>query len=206
MSSNNIYTIKDAGKIDVLVNKKRNLPANYIPADLVNVEVLNYNVEVGEPKPVLLRKEASDALTALFNGAKLKGFEFWAVSGFRSYERQVYIFNYKAKIHGEEQANRFSARPGQSEHQTGLTMDVSLESLDYKLLEELGETPEGIWLASNAHNYGFIVRYQKGKEHITGYKYEPWHIRYLGKELAAKVYDSKLTYDEYCERQDISYL
>ncbi|NLJ58412.1 MAG: M15 family metallopeptidase [Tissierellia bacterium] len=189
--------IKNPERIDVLVNKKRSLPANYIPTDLVNIEVL-HKVEKAESK--MLRKEAAAALTELFVVAKLGGFEFWAISGFRSYDRQLYLFKEYAKKHGEEKANRFSARPGQSEHQTGLTMDVSIPSLDYKLVEKLGETPEGKWLAYNAHIYGFIIRYPKGTEHITGYQYEPWHIRYLGKNLARKVFESKLTYDEYYSR------
>lgn len=192
-----IIIIESPEIIDVLVNKKRSLPDNYIPNDLVDVEVLH---KVEKPESKMLRKEASDALSKLFTDAKSKGFEFWAVSGYRSYDRQVYLFNNYAKKHGEEQANRFSAKPGQSEHQTGLTMDVSIESLNYDLVEELGETPEGKWLAGNAHKFGFIIRYPKGTEHITGYQYEPWHIRYLGKELATKVFESKLTYDEYCEK------
>ena len=203
MDNKKVYIIKNPERIDALVNKKRNLPADYVPNILVNVDVLNHNMEVGEPRPIMLRKEASDALTELFNDARAKNFEFWAVSGYRSYERQDYIFNYRVSNHGEEQANRFSARPGQSEHQTGLTMDVSIASLDYKLVKELGETPEGKWLADNAHKFGFIIRYPKGTEHITGYQYEPWHIRYLGKDLATKVFESKLTYDEYCEKENM---
>ena len=196
-NNSKIIIIKNPERIDALVNKERSLSADYVPKDLINVDVLN-KVEKTESK--MLRKEASNALTELFADAKTYGFEFWAVSGYRSYARQVYLFNNYAKNHGEEEANRFSARPGQSEHQTGLTMDVSIESLDYELVEKLGETPEGKWLADNAHKYGFIIRYPKGTEHITGYQYEPWHIRYLGKDLASKVFDSKFTYDEYCER------
>lgn len=189
--------IESPKKIDTLVNKKRSLPADYIPEDLVDIDV-PYKIE--RPESKMLRKEASDALSELFAAAGSSGFEFFAVSGYRSYNTQVYLFNNYAKNHGEEEANRFSARPGQSEHQTGLTMDVSIAGLNYDLSEELGETPEGKWLAVNAHKYGFIIRYPKGTEHITGYQYEPWHIRYLGKDLAAKVFESKLTYDEYCEK------
>ncbi len=191
--------IENPERIDALVNKKRSLPANYIPEDLVAVDVLH---KVEKPESKMLRREASGALTELFAAAEISGFEFWAVSGYRSYDRQVYLFNNYAKAHGEEEANRFSARPGQSEHQTGLTMDVSIKSLNYDLVEELGETPEGKWLADNAHKYGFIIRYPKGTEHITGYQYEPWHIRYLGKELAAKVFESKFTYDEFYEKEN----
>ena len=197
-NSSKIIIIENPERIDALVNKKRSLPADYIPKDLVNIDVLH---KVEKPESKMLRKEASDALTKLFEAAKANGYEFWAVSGYRSYNRQVYLFNNYAKNHGEEEANRFSARPGQSEHQTGLTMDVSIARLNYDLVEELGETPEGKWLAGNAYKYGFIIRYPKGAEHITGYQYEPWHIRYLGMDLAAKVSESKLTYDEYCEKK-----
>lgn len=196
-SSLKIIVIENPERIDALVNKKRALPSDYVPKDLVDINV-KYKVEMPESK--MLRKEASDALTELFEAAKANGYELFAVSGYRSYDRQVHLFNNYAKNHGEKEANRFSARPGQSEHQTGLTMDVSIAHVNYDLVEEFGETPEGIWLAGNAHNYGFIIRYPKGTEHITGYQYEPWHIRYLGKDLAAKVYESKLTYDEYCDR------
>lgn len=192
-----MLVIESPERIDALVNKNRSLPSDYIPEDLVDVEVLH---KVEKPESKMLRREASQALTDLFNEAKENGFEFWAVSGYRSYDRQVYLFNSYAKKHGVEEANRFSARPGQSEHQTGLTMDVSIKALNYDLVEELGERPEGRWLADNAHKFGFIIRYPKGKEHITGYQYEPWHIRYLGRDLATKVFESKLTYDEYCEK------
>ncbi len=201
MSKNKeILIIENPERIDALVNKKRSLPSDYIPGDLVVVNTLH---KVHNDEAKMLRKEAADALEELFNDAKTHGYEFWATSGYRSYDRQVSIFTNYSKEHGEEQANRFSARPGQSEHQTGLTMDVSLASLDYKLTEDLGETVEGKWLADNGHKHGFIIRYQKGTEPITGYKYEPWHIRYLGKDLATKVFESKLTYDEYCEKENM---
>lgn len=192
-----IIIIENPEAIDALVNKERSLPSDYIPNDLVDITVLH---KTEKPESKMLRKEASAALSELFENAMKNNFKFIAVSGYRSYSRQVYLFNNYAKNHGEEEANRFSARPGQSEHQTGLTMDVSIESLNFKLVEELGETPEGKWLAENAHKYGFIIRYPKGTEHITGYQYEPWHIRYLGKDLAAKVYESNLTYDEYYKK------
>lgn len=192
-----IIIIENPEAIDALVNKERSLPSDYIPNDLVDITVLH---KTEKPESKMLRKEASAALSELFENGMKNNFKFIAVSGYRSHSRQVYLFNNYAKNHGEEEANRFSARPGQSEHQTGLTMDVSIESLNFKLVEELGETPEGKWLAENAHKYGFIIRYPKGREHITGYQYEPWHIRYLGKDLAAKVYESNLTYDEYYKK------
>jgi D-alanyl-D-alanine carboxypeptidase len=103
----------------------------------------------------------------------------------------------RAKQRGEEVANKTTAYPGQSEHQTGLAMDVSSASVNYQLLESFGETTEGIWLAENAPDFGFIIRYPKGKEEITGYSYEPWHLRYLGIETALQVSARGITYEEY---------
>ena len=96
-----------------------------------------------------------------------------------------------------EKANRTSAKAGQSEHQTGLAMDITLKSLNYELTTSFGNTAEGKWVEKNAHNYGFIIRYPEGKEDITGYSYEPWHIRSVGVDLATKIYNSGLTYEEY---------
>ena len=112
-------------------------------------------------------------------------------SGFRSYETQNRIYNNYVSNYGQSSADTFSARPGHSEHQTGLAIDVN--SID----DSFADTPEAEWLASHAHEYGFIIRYPKGKESITGYKYEPWHIRYLGVEKATEVYNSGLTLEEF---------
>lgn len=185
----------DTLSYEVLVNKTHSLSANYEPEDLVAVDVPTTPPEKPEIKE--LRKEAADKLKELFKEAEKKGFTLYALSGYRSYDRQVTIFNNNAKKNGEEAANKYSARPGQSEHQTGLVMDITSESVDYKLTGDFGETPEGIWVSENAHKYGFIVRYPRGKEPITGYIYEPWHLRYMGEELARDVYESGLTYEEY---------
>ncbi len=136
-------------------------------------------------------EEAMNALYELQAGASQEGYVIYLVSGFRSYDTQAAIYNNYVSMDGQAEADRYSARPGYSEHQTGLAFDVN------ELEEWFGDTPEGIWLAENCHKYGFIIRYPKGKEHITGYMYEPWHIRYLGKELAEKVYNSGLTLEEY---------
>ena len=98
---------------------------------------------------------------------------------------------FRSTTYGQELTDTFSARPGHSEHQTGLAFDVG--AID----DDFANWPSGIWLKENAHKYGFIIRYPKGKQHITGYKYEPWHIRYLGVDLATKVYNSGLTLEEY---------
>lgn len=112
-------------------------------------------------------------------------------SGFRSYDYQKRIYNNYSNIYGSETADTFSARPGHSEHQTGLAIDVN--SID----DSFAGTPEAVWLSKHAHEYGFIIRYPADKVDITGYKYEPWHIRYLGVETATAVYNSGLCLEEY---------
>ena len=123
--------------------------------------------------------------------AKALGLNLSLQSGYRSYETQKSLYNSYVKKHGETLTNTFSAKPGHSEHQTGLAFDVG------KVEDSFANTKESKWLDQNAHLYGFIIRYPKGKQSITGYKYEPWHIRYLGLENAKKVKDSGKTLEEY---------
>ncbi|WP_277630920.1 M15 family metallopeptidase, partial [Atopococcus tabaci] len=170
------------------------LEEDYAPEDLVTVEVPTV---LEDPEIKQMRKEAADALKDMFDAAEKDGITLFARSGYRSYQTQVSLFQNYVSNHGEEAASKYSARPGQSEHQTGLAMDVTSESVNYQLTEEFGNTPEGEWVRENAHRYGFIIRYPKGKEAITGYIFEPWHLRYLGSELAADVHESGLTYEEY---------
>lgn len=154
----------------LVVNKKYSLPSNY------GTGVSN---------------EAYNQLKKLQDKAKESGLTIKLISGYRSYDYQKNLYSNYVKKHGEAIANTFSAKPGHSEHQTGLAFDVGAIDDNY------GKTKEGEWLAQNAHLYGFIIRYPKGKQSITGYKYEPWHIRYLGKDLATKVYQSGLCLEEY---------
>ncbi|MEF2246174.1 M15 family metallopeptidase [Paenibacillus sp. IITD108] len=184
--------------IVALVNKQQSLDETYVPDDLVTVDVPTV---LNNPEVNQLRREAAGALKEMFDKAADAGIKLYARSGYRSFQTQRQLFeNYAAK-HGEEAANRYSARAGQSEHQTGLVMDVTSESVNLQLEETFGETAEGEWLSEHAHEFGFIIRYPKGQEKITGYIYEPWHIRYLGTELAGKVYTSGLTYEEYLEKE-----
>ncbi|MBM7568260.1 D-alanyl-D-alanine carboxypeptidase [Paenibacillus sacheonensis] len=182
----------------VLVNKKRELASDYVPDDLIKAPV-EFSFSGDSPKQQM-RKVAAEALGKLFEGAKKDGIELKAVSGYRSYPSQKSIFNAYAKTHGEEEANTFSAHPGQSEHQTGLAMDVSSASVHYGLEESYGETKEGKWLKAHAADYGFIIRYEKGKETETGYMYEPWHVRYVGVFVAKDVKKLGLTLEAYLAR------
>ncbi|TDT57251.1 M15 family metallopeptidase [Fonticella tunisiensis] len=182
----------------VLVNKRSYLPANWEPSDLVKVNVL-YKGKRGNNR---MRREAAEALNSLFAAAQKDGIILAAVSGFRSYEYQKSLFARHAAQLGETEARKISAYPGQSEHQTGLAMDVSCASLGYTLKESFGNTPEGKWLRSHAAEYGFIIRYPKGKESITGYSYEPWHIRYVGREAAEEIMSKNITLEEYIGMQN----
>ena len=135
--------------------------------------------------------EASSAFDTMQTEAECEGLEIYISSGFRSYEDQDRIYNNYASYDGYEAADTYSARPGFSEHQTGLAFD--LNTID----NSFAYTPEGEWVKNNAHKFGFIIRYPEGKEDITGYQYEPWHIRYLGVDKATEVYESGLTLEEF---------
>lgn len=187
------YTSPDS--IHVLVNKEHSLPHDYEPNDLVVPDVRFPFTEFDAKKQ--LRKEAAEALEALFQAAEEEGHYLFAISGFRSYERQEVIFASNVERHGEEHANTYSARAGESEHQTGLVMDISSEAVGLDLVTDFGDTPEGKWVAEHAHEFGFIIRYPEGKESITKYQYEPWHLRYLGIDVATDVYEAGVTYEEY---------
>lgn len=134
---------------------------------------------------------AQSAFNQMASAAASEGINLFIVSGFRSYSTQASIYNNYVAQDGKAAADRYSARPGHSEHQTGLAFDVN------SLSQSFEDTPEGKWLAANCYKYGFIIRYPKNKESITGYMYEPWHIRYLGNNTAKEVFNSGLTLEEY---------
>ncbi|WP_256759840.1 D-alanyl-D-alanine carboxypeptidase family protein [Cohnella sp. WQ 127256] len=195
-------TVTNTSSLFILVNKKRNLSSSYVPKDLV-IPDIPFSFSGDNPKKQM-RKEAAKALESLFEAADEDGIELKAVSGYRSYATQKSIFASNVKRKGEEVANRTSARPGQSEHQTGLAMDISSASVGYGLEESFGETKEGKWLAKHAVDHGFIIRFLKGKESITGYSYEPWHVRYVGKELAKDITNKGVTFEEYYEAIEVA--
>jgi D-alanyl-D-alanine carboxypeptidase len=141
--------------------------------------------------------EAKDKVDQMIRAAREEiNREIIAFSGFRSYNYQKKLYNSSVETDGEEYAQRYSAKPGHSEHQTGLAFDLGGQ-MEYWLEPEFADTEEGIWLAENAHRFGFILRYPKDKEHITGYAYEPWHFRYVGEDHAKRIYEENLTLEEY---------
>ena len=157
--------------------------------------------------PLSCREDAADDLaTALYYDSDLAygafcayvdecaaedGYTLKIVSGFRSFETQYVIYWRYVRNDGQKAADTYSARPGHSEHQTGLAMDLN------SLKSAFGDTPEGKWLAAHCHEYGFILRYPQGKQNITGYKYESWHIRYVGTDMSYAIHNSGLTLEEY---------
>lgn len=155
----------------LIANKTYSLPSNYAPNCIL--------------------PDAQAAFNAMAADAKKQGIDLKIVSGFRSYEYQRTLYNNYVARDGKADADTYSARPGYSEHQTGLAMDINNASTSFN------NTREAKWIADNCVKYGFIIRYPKGKENITGYQYESWHVRYLGKELAKEVADSGLTLEEF---------
>lgn len=190
--------VENPEDILVLVNKEWVLTEDYVPSDLV-VPNIPFSFDGDSPKK-LMRREAAQALEELVAKALEDNIIFKGVSGYRSYQTQAAIFANNVRKNGEEEANKFSARPGESEHQTGLAMDISAPSVNYTLSTKLGETPEGKWLAENAPRFGFIIRYPQDKTHITGYIYEPWHIRYVGQAVAMEISEKGLTLEEYLDQ------
>ncbi|MHD0397156.1 M15 family metallopeptidase [Staphylococcus simulans] len=142
---------------------------------------------------------ARQHLNEMMQAAHQQGLHIVYRSGFRSYQEQVGLYNSYVKRDGQKAADKYSARPGYSEHQTGLAFDVGTPPGNKDFLEAYGETPEGKWLAQHAHEYGFILRYPKGKEHVTGYQYEPWHFRYVGQKHARAIHAQHTTLEEYLD-------
>lgn len=182
----------------VLVNKQYSLPDGYAPEDLTKPNIL-FSFGEQDIEKAYLRKEAGAALEAMFSEAQKYDIHLFAVSGYRSFDRQKAVFDAEVSKYGQEKAVQAVAIPGSSEHQTGLAMDISSQSNNFELSEAFGVTKEGKWAAENAHRFGFILRYPQGKEEITGYKYEPWHFRYVGKDAAKIIYEKQLTLEEYFE-------
>lgn len=190
-SNNNFYkNINNTIPIgyDYLVNKNYKLSSNYIPNDLESI-----NLEFAcENK--YLRKEAKEAFEEMAKSAKKEGLTILAVSTFRNYEYQEKLYNNYVNDLGKFRADIASARAGHSEHQTGLAVDVSDISLDYDNFEN---TKEFLWMKENSYKYGFILRYPKAKYDITGFKYEPWHYRYVGISTAKYIFKNNITLEEY---------
>lgn len=175
------HSVDDPASIWVVSNKLRPLdPIDFAPADLSMPEGVEN--EFAQP----LRAPAARAAEQLIGAAKDAGLSVRIISAYRDYATQVALYNGYVARDGQAAADRYSARPGHSEHQTGLVIDLDDHGECY-LDGCFGETPAGLWLADHAADYGFIVRYPEGKEHITGFMPEPWHFRFVGPDLALEM-------------------
>lgn len=186
----NISLIENPDDLLVMVNKNNKLYEHFIPN---NLEIINLKYAVGKK---LLRRDAKEALEKLCESAQKLGFIIKAESTYRDYQYQEKLYHSYIKKYGEKYADKCSARPGHSEHQTGLAVDVRGSIGDYNDFEK---TKEFKWMSDNAYKYGFILRYPKDKEHITGFKYEPWHYRYIG-WYAKEIYIKNLTLEEFLKK------
>lgn len=177
----------------LVVNKRNPLASNYRPADLRQP-----NVAVKSPgnDNSKLRADAATATESLFVAATAQGCSPLVSSAFRSYNLQSSLYTGYVNSMGQAEADRISARPGYSEHQSGLVLDICNRN-NCQLETTFASTPLGQWIKNNAHLHGFIIRYQEGKEPITGYSYEPWHLRYVGVQVATEIYNANTTLEEY---------
>ena len=181
-------SVDDPASIWVVVDKLRPLnPKDYVPADLVQTPVAHAN-------PPTLRAEAADAMVAMFAAAKAEGAGGMQLqSAYRSYTTQVVVYNRYVSQAGQAGADAQSARPGFSEHQTGLAADISSLPATCVLAACFGDTPQGRWLVANAYRFGYLLRYPADKVAVTGYMYEPWHFRYIGAALATEMHAEGVT-------------
>lgn len=194
----NSVTVTDDSDMTLLVNKSHALPEGYIPADLKVME--QYACIAGEDYScqdvayMELRSEALNAYYQWCQAAQERGIQIRAIAAYRSYDYQAGLWNYNAGLYGTEYADQYYARPGQSEHNSGLAVDITFNGHNFNEIE-LYEGYE--WILSSAHEYGFILRYPEEKQDITRYGYESWHFRYVGKDAAKIIYENNWTLEEY---------
>lgn len=200
-TSDRKYAILEPDALDVLVKNGFYLPASYEPDDLCKISI----PVSSENETYLLRKEAADALQQMYEDAKKEGLEIAVVSAYRSYEDQKEIYDYYFSKYDELTASRLVSIPGCSEHQLGLSVDLTSKDIIGDEDSFFVDTPEYQWVIKHAHEYGFILRYPDDKTSITGTTNEPWHFRYVGTELAEVLYKENLTLEEYTLENGFSY-
>lgn len=189
------HSIDKPDSIWWIVNRDRPLPDGYVPPDLTVPDVrLRLDASAEQMQ---FRQIATPAVEDMFAAAQEDGVELVFGSGYRSESLQRQFYESYVARDGQAEADRYSARPGTSEHQTGLAVDITTPDLNCHLERCFEGTTQGQWVAENAHRYGFIIRYLDGKEDITGFMYEPWHLRYVGEELATELYQSGQTMEEF---------
>lgn len=189
--------VEDDKDMTLLINKYNTLPEGYVPLDLVEVKyvcVQGEDYSCSTMDKMQLRKEAALAYEEFALAALKENIEIRAIATYRSYEYQRMLYEYNKNLYGQEEADKYYARPGQSEHNSGLAVDITFNGYTFTDIEN----KEGYaWILENMHKYGFILRYPKDKTEITRYGYESWHLRYVGKEAAKIMYENNLTLEEY---------
>ncbi len=184
----NVKLISNPDNLIVLVNKNNKLTSNFVPSNLVKLNT-TYSYENKYVKDIV-----ATSFEELHKDAYSLGYNITITSAYRDYNYQLDLFNYYVKEKGLTYALKASAKPGHSEHQTGLSIDVEGSNKDY---DNFDKSKEFEWMKNNCYKYGFILRYPQGKEFITGFKYEPWHYRYVGINLATYITNNNLTLEEY---------
>ena len=179
----------------VLVNQNYRLDEFYAPTDFVPVEVPV--TPYSQVNTNYLRRDAADATELLFSKAQEAGYELTLRTGYISYSVQKNLYNQDVYEMGLEYADKFNSRPGHSEHQTGLAIDITTPSINNELSLEFADTGEGKWVLAHAHEYGFIIRYPENRESEVGYFYEPYHLRYVGVEVATEIFENNWTLEDY---------
>ncbi len=175
-------------EITILVNKNYSLSENYEPENLQQINSKYTS------KKLLMVKEAAEAFEEMAEAAKNEGYRVRGMSSYRDYKYQKDLYARYSKADGQAKADTYSARPGHSEHQTGLAIDVDNANLSYT---SFGKTKDFTWMKENSYKYGYILRYTEENKWITGYNNEPWHYRYVGKDIAKYIYENNISYEEY---------
>lgn len=181
--------VENPDDVTVLVNKLHEIPKGWKPDDLEDVIDCHQQ----------LRHEANEAYTKFYQAAKAKGIAIYTISGYREPETQQLYWDNSVKVFGQEHAIQYNAYPRRSEHELGLSVDISYTTEGDRLSEKVADSALGKFIESDAYKYGFILRYPQDKVRITGYSYEPWHIRYVGVDLATKLHNENITLEEYYE-------
>ena len=187
----------DDDNLLVLVNKYHTVSKDYKPAGMVKMD--NKMTTYADLE---LKKEAYDAYKQMYKDACDLGFDLKVCSAYRQYSTQISLYVNSLKNRGRETTNLRSAYPGRSEHHTGLALDITSKSMGMTLSQDFADYDDGKWLNENCQEYGFILRYPKGKTEITGYAYEPWHFRYVGVDIAKDIMARGITLEEYVAEQE----
>lgn len=187
------FSLKDDYNL-ILVNKNHNLSKDFVPEELTYISI-------PRNKEMSLTKSANDALNEMYESALKDNIHLYAVSAYRTYDYQNSLYNNSVKNRGVEYTNKYILKGGQSEHQTGLAIDITSKSNDYLLTENFINTPEYKWLKENCYKFGFILRYPKESHSITEINFEPWHYRYIGDTEKAKyIMENNICLEEYLEK------